>query len=63
MGKVCYNSRREAILHVTQNAAKHITQPQQQRTSPDVDQPKRHRRHRCPKIQIRAAVSVWPCFA
>jgi len=38
MGTVCDNSRREAILHVSQNAVKPITRPQQQLTSRDLDQ-------------------------
>jgi hypothetical protein len=67
MGKVCDNSRREAILHVTQNAAEHITQPHQQLTSGHLDQPTRHhQRHHYPTIKIRAAAisgHVLPNYA
>jgi len=57
MGKVCDNSRREAILHVAQNAAEHITQPQQQLTSGHLYQQstRHHQRHHYPTIKIRAA--------
>jgi hypothetical protein len=56
MGKVCDNSRREAILHGTQNAAKPIIQPKQQLTSRQLDQrPAIDQRHYSSNIQIGAA--------
>jgi hypothetical protein len=64
MGKVCDNSRREAILHVTQNAAKPITLPQQEFTSRDLDQPKRHPpKASLPENSNQHRDGLWPCFA
>jgi hypothetical protein len=55
MGKVCDNSRRQAILHVAQNAAKPITQSHNQPRAASINDAPSVQRHHSRKIQIRTA--------